>query len=529
MKILTASQMREVDRRTSEVYRIPSLLLMENAGRAVVDALEREVASLYSGPIHVFCGKGNNGGDGLVAARYLSLGGARPVVLLFGDPAGLRGDARANWEIVSALGLEVHSAASPALLASLERADTIIDALFGTGLSKPLGPDFAAVVDWINRSRAYVASVDVPSGLFSDSAEIAGPSVRADLTVTFTALKLALVLDPAASRAGKVVVAPIGSPRALLDDTAYPMEQIDAGVARRAVGARAPDSHKGTFGHVHVVAGSRGKSGAALMTGLGALRSGAGLVTLWVPEGLQRDIVARVPELMSESLPETSEGTSDASGAARVLEAIRGSDALVVGPGLTTASRTVELVRELVRRSSIPVVVDADGLNAFAGDLRSLANEARRPVVITPHPGEMARLVAKTTAEVQGHRLETADSCAREHRLFTILKGHQTIVASPGGRLLINSTGNPGMATAGTGDVLAGIVGRFVGAWASAHAGGVDSEGLADYLGAAVYLHGLAGDLAAKDRGMESLVATDLLPFLPEAFKRVARAGQVPA
>ena len=517
--------MVEVDRLTTEIYRIPSLLLMENAGRCAAEEIAKSCPGLARKRVLILCGKGNNGGDGLVVARYLALRGCKPEILLFCDPAQLKGDPLANWEIVKAMDIPATILATPSEarthLRKLGPPDVIVDALFGTGLSKPIGPDFRAPIDWINRnsSKALVASVDIPSGLFADSGAVPGPAVNAHLTVTFTALKLAQVIGPAAGHAGKVTVVAIGSPQALLDNPEHRMDLIDAALVRKALPPREPDSHKGTFGHVFVVAGSRGKSGAALMTGLSALRAGAGLVTLWLPKSLQRDVVGKVPELMTEFLPETPAGTSDQSGAEDVLHRLSEAHALIIGPGLTQEPGTRRLARELVRRSSVPVVLDADGINAFAPHKEDLRNEAGSPVVITPHPGEMARLLGSNISKVQKNRIETAGSLAQAQGCFAILKGHQTIVATPSGRIMINSTGNPGMATGGTGDVLAGIVGGFAAAW-NRRFHGTDLDILAVYLAASVFLHGLAGDLAAAEKGEESLIATDLLDFLPAAFRQ---------
>ncbi len=529
MKILTAGQMGEVDRLTTEIYRIPSILLMENAGRSLADELDKTVPGLKNETIYVFCGKGNNGGDGFVVARYLFLRGAMPLVVLFADSAELKGDALANWNIIQSLGMPLKTVPSPAEAGSfLSKAPVpgvIIDALFGTGLSKAIGREFESVLDWINKAgnHAFIASVDIPSGCLADSGAIPGPAVKAALTVTFTALKPALVLPPAAQNAGRVVVAPIGSPAGLLENPEFKMQLIDAEQVRKALPPRARDSHKGTYGHVYVVAGSRGKSGAALMTGMAALRSGAGLVTLWLPESLQREVVGKFPELMIEPISETKEGTPDLHAAEKVLSYADQADALVVGPGVTTQTETRQAIRELLRRSPVPVVLDADGINAFASDAGSLRNDNGRAVIITPHPGEMARLLGRTIGEVQKLRLETARDCAESCHCFAILKGHQTVLAAPTGHLFINSTGNPGMATGGSGDILAGMLGRFVAGWNRKYHG-ADMRALCDYLSAAVYLHGLAGDLAAEEMGEESMVATDLIPHLPAAFKRVRQA-----
>ncbi len=531
MKILTAAQMGEVDRLTTERYLIPSILLMENAGRSFVDELAKACPKLNRKRILILCGRGNNGGDGFVAARYLALGGADPSILLFTDPEKLRGDALSNCRIANAMGLPIQTlpkvANARAYLRKTSVPDVIVDALFGTGLSKPIGADFRPVIEWINKasSSAFVAAVDIPSGISADSAIIPGPAVKADLTVTFSALKLAHIFPPASDFAGKVVLAPIGSPPDLFENPEYRMNLIDSAQVRRALPRRARDSHKGTFGHVYVVAGSRGKSGAALMTGFAALRSGAGLVTLWLPKSLQRSVVGKFPELMTEFLPETEDGSSAKAGAERVIPQLEQADALVLGPGLTTHTSTRKLTWELVRRSPVPIVLDADGINAFVPPAEPLRNEEGQPLIITPHPGEMSRLIGKKISDVQKNRLETARECAERHHCYVILKGFQTVIATPAGETFINSTGNPGMATGGTGDILAGMIGRFVASWRCRHTPGrhrrTGHADLADYLSAAVYLHGSAGDLAAEKDSAESLIATDLLDYLPNAIRKV--------
>ena len=527
MKILTAAQMGEVDRLTTERFRIPSIVLMENAGRRCAEELVRACPDLNKKRIVILCGRGNNGGDGLVVARYLSLGGTHAEIFLCAKPESLRGEALTNFRIAEAMKLPVQILPDAASVATrfagndAPCADVIVDALFGTGLSKPIGPDFLPLVHWIERSapHSFVMAVDIPSGLMADAPEIPGPTVKADLTVTFSALKPAHVLFPAAERAGKVVLTPIGSPEVLYDNSEYCWHLIDRAQVQRVLPPRARSAHKGTFGHVHVAAGSRGKSGAAFMAAMAALRAGAGLVTLWLPEGLQQSIAGRFPELMVEFLPETSEGTIGVSGAEALLTSLSLADALVLGPGMTTHPSTQGFIREVVRRSPIPVVVDADGLNTLALMTEPFENEAGQPIILTPHPGEMARLSGKDVSDVQRCRIETALVSAARRRCFVILKGPQTLIAAPDGELFINTTGNPGMATGGTGDILAGMAGRFIASWHLSHSS-CDRRTLPDYLAAAVYLHGLAGDIAVEGGSEESLVATDLLTYLPEAFQR---------
>lgn len=527
MKILTAGQMAEVDRLTSKIYGVPSILLMECAGRSVAEELAREQPRLARERVLVFCGRGNNGGDGLVAARHLLSRGGLPEVIMLCDPAQLKGDARSNWEMARSVGLPVQIAASTserrALLKRLPAPAAVVDAIFGSGLSRPVGEDLKAVVAWINQisSRSYVVSVDIASGLFADSGLVPGPAVKAHLTVTFTALKLAHVLPPAADMGGRVRVVSIGSPATLLENPEHRFELAQAETVRWVLPPRPRDSHKGTYGHVLLVAGSRSKSGAALMAGMAALRSGAGLATLALPASLREDVVGKFPELMTDYYPETRQGTLDRSAARELAESLSGFDALVLGPGLSTHPSTRDLIEITVRQSPIPVVLDADGINAFAGRPDRIQNQHGHPIILTPHPGEMARLLRIPIAEVQKRRLEVAASCATEHGVYVVLKGFQTISASPGGRIVINSTGNPGMATGGSGDILAGMMGRFLARWWRLYRG-ADAEALLDHVVAAVYLHGLAGDLAAAEKGEESLIATDLLPQLPAAFRNVS-------
>jgi NAD(P)H-hydrate epimerase len=528
MKILKAAQMGEVDRLTTERYRIPSMLLMENAGRRCAEELVKAVPDIAEKRIVILCGRGNNGGDGFVAARWLALGGAHPEVFLFASPDALTGDARTNFLIAEAMRLPIQTLPDAAAIAALfadrnaaPEADVIVDALFGTGLARPVGPDFLPVLNWAERAsaRAFVMAIDIPSGLMADSPVIPGPVIKADMTVTFSALKPAHVLAPAADLAGKIVLAPIGSPDALFDNPEYRWNLAGRELVRRVLPPRPRAAHKGSFGHVYVAAGSAEKSGAAFMAASAALRSGAGLVTLFLPEGLRGSVAGKYPELMTEFLPETEAGTFARTGAERLVARLTEADALVLGPGMTTEPSTRSFIRELVERSPVPVILDADGLNAFAPLCEPFKNINGRPVALTPHPGEMARLLGKTVAEVQSRRVETALGAAERFHAWVTLKGNQTLTAAPDGELFINATGNPGMATGGSGDILAGMMGRFAAAWKLC--GTEDRPGFSEYIAAAVYLHGLSGDIAAGKGSEESLVATDLLERLPAAFQKI--------
>jgi NAD(P)H-hydrate epimerase len=391
------------------------------------------------------------------------------------------------------------------------RASIVVDAIFGTGLDKPLAGLYAAAVEDINRSPAFRVAVDIPSGLSSDTFETIGPSVRADLTVALAAPKIAHIFPPAAERVGELVVAPIGIPPALLEDPALKLELVEEEAVRPFFRKREKDTHKGTYGHVLVVAGSLGKSGAAALAGRAALRPGAGLVTVAAAAGVLPSIARSMAELMTEPLAETPERTIAAGALARAAVLLRGKNAVLVGPGLTTNPSTAEFVLGLLPKIKGPCVIDADGLNIVAGKLDVLGRMAG-PVVLTPHPGEFARLVGLDNAAVVRRRLALVPEFAAKHGATVVLKGYRTLIASPDGRVFVNPTGNPGMATGGTGDVLGGMI-------ASELAQEKDTLGAVI---AAVYAHGLAGDIAAERLGEKALVAGDIIRYLPAAMKALA-------
>jgi hydroxyethylthiazole kinase-like uncharacterized protein yjeF len=517
MKILTAREIRQVDRLSTEQYRIPGILLMENAGMRVVEALEARFDSLEERQIAILCGKGNNGGDGLVAARQLLERGSVPSVFLFGDPSSLKGDALTNLEILNAIGQ------GPTAIASLEdwervrpqlgEDDLLIDALFGTGLSKPLTGHLGAIVASLRDHfpKTTIVSVDVPSGCSSDGGRLEGPAVDADLTVTLTAPKPCLVLPPASEMAGEVIVADIGSPRELVESDDHTLELLTEDAFPAALIPRAEDTHKGDFGNVLLVGGSRGKSGAIAMAAEAALRSGAGLVTAAVPTGILPVVAGHMAEVMTEPLAETAQGGISGSvvDSGRLDELLAGKDVFALGPGIGRDPETSRAVREMVGARSIPVVLDADGINAFQGRAEELG-AGDSPLVLTPHPGELARLLGCDTAQVQSERLRVARRLGADHAVYVVLKGYRTVVACPDGRAFINPTGNAGMATAGSGDVLTGMIAGVLG---QPHLGGFEER-----LCLAVYLHGLAGDIAAAELGLEVMTARDLIRFLPAAW-----------
>lgn len=521
MKILTADQMQRIDRLTTERYGVPSLTLMENAGSGVIEFLVKHFDPLDQQTIAVFCGKGNNGGDGMVVARLLQEKGLSPRVLLLADPGALRGDAAVNYRRLTQAG-SPEIVASPtawrSVKTSLSNTTLIIDALLGTGLSKPLEGFLLEVVQDLNNAfpGASRVSVDIPSGLSADSGELIGPCIHANATVTFTAPKHAHVFPPACEKAGEWRVHQIGTPReALENDPALFLTLTCREDVVWLTNKRKIDAHKGSYGHVLILAGSEGKAGAAAMCAKSALRSGAGLVTVATPKSSLPVVAAHGMEFMTEPLPETEEGSASAQvlASGQMDRLAEGKSVLAVGPGLGAAAETAQLVREVVNRSLLPVVLDADGLNAFAGRIQEL-QAANRVRVLTPHPGEMARLSGLKTTDVQSRRVEIARDFAINHKIYLVLKGARTLVASPDGSVAVNPTGNPGMATGGTGDCLTGIIAGLLAQF--------PGKAVGEVLAAAVYLHGLAGDFAAKKMGEASMVAGDLLDAIPRAWLSLA-------
>ncbi|PYR62981.1 MAG: bifunctional ADP-dependent NAD(P)H-hydrate dehydratase/NAD(P)H-hydrate epimerase [Acidobacteria bacterium] len=496
MRVLNSAQMREADRRTIEEIGISSLVLMENAGRQVVAAMEAMYTDLSDREVAVLCGRGNNGGDGLVVARTLLQRGVDVSVFLIGTVSDVRGDARTNLEILSRLGLTaVEIADSQAWelhFSEVTDCTLIVDAIFGTGLNAPLSGLIESVVADVNASGIPVVAIDLPSGLSADSAEPIGDSIEAAMTVTLAAPKLPLVLPPAETRAGDIVIADIGIPADILDTVEGPrVELLTRAGMRELISPRAPDSHKGDYGRVLIVAGSRGKTGAAHLAATGALRSGAGLVTIATPASCQAVVAAMGAEYMTEALAEVDDSRDAGKNA-----------------GLDPAN---------VDRATMPLVIDADGLNAFSDDPEKLAGREGREVIITPHSGEMGRLVGMSADEVQASRLEIARNFATAHHLYVVLKGHRTLIATPDEKVFINPTGNPGMATGGTGDVLTGMIAAWL-------AQLLDAEAACKL---AVYLHGMAGDLAEADEGEVAMTSADVAGHLGDAILELTARRRV--
>jgi hydroxyethylthiazole kinase-like uncharacterized protein yjeF len=514
MKIVTAAEMREIDRVSSERFGVPSLTLMENAGTAVADF----VVSHYPDAkrIAVICGKGNNGGDGFVAARKLQERGLEVRLLLLAEPSELRGDAAEMFRKLSIKPVLVRSEDELKRHPYLIDSDVLIDAILGTGFRPPVSGLYAAAIAAINANEIPVVAVDLPSGADADvRGEQVGAVCRADGVVTFTAPRPAHIFGRLT--AGPTVVAPIGSPDEAIASS-LGINVITARDVAPLIGPRPKAANKGNYGHVLVIGGSVGKAGAAAMAGMSVLRAGAGLSTIATAKSALSTVAGFHPEVMTEPLEETDAGTISmrALEYGRIDALAQGKTVLAIGPGISRHPETSEFVRNIVGKASTTVVLDADGLNAFEGRAPELRSHGAA-LVITPHPGEMARLVGSNPAAVQRDRVNIARTFAREHELIVVLKGHRTLVADPGGTIWVNTTGNPGMATGGTGDILTGMTAGLI---------AQNPKQVLEAVIGAVYLHGLAGDVACETMGEQSLVATDLVRALPEAMRRTRQAAR---
>jgi len=515
--VLNSAQMQAADR-AAITGGIPSLRLMENAATALAE----ETAGAYSDwrRVVVVCGPGNNGGDGLAAARLLARRGLKVSVFTLTDPSGYRGDAAENASLLRAAGLELKPLTRPgagaAFARELSAAGGVVDALFGTGLSRGLSGPAAQAVAAINSAGRPVVAADLPSGLSADTGELLGPCVSAARTVAFGAPKLCHVLFPARGRCGRIVVRDIGISRGILLRQKSRLAMTSPDDVEMFLPARPADSHKADFGRLAIVAGSRGKAGAAVLAARGALRSGAGLVTVFCPASIEATVVGALPETMTHALPE-ADGALAAEGAAEVLRMLKDLDAAVVGPGLGTSPGTVRLLARLLA-ASVPLVCDADALNAFSGNTRAFFRR-RAATVLTPHPGEAGRLLGVSSRQVQRDRLGAAGTLARRARAVVLLKGAASLTATPKGRITVNPTGTPLMSSAGSGDVLAGSIGALM-------AGGIGAEP-ATFL--AAYLHGAAGERLAETRGDAGLLAgelADAIPLVRAALRRETGEGK---
>lgn len=517
-RVLSATEMRAIDRATIEHRHVPGIVLMESAARAVTDSLLALSPMLADERVLVLCGKGNNGGDGLAVARQLLLRAPdlQLRTVLLADPSTLAPDAAANWSMLAGqdhvADVVPTEAAWDALLREVSDSSVVVDALLGTGIhGAPRGLVARVIADVNSGFRgARVVAVDMPSGLGSDSGEVFGDCMRADWTVTFTAPKIGHVLAPACERVGPLTVARIGTADTVIEALPGPrLLHAEKSDARPFTESRDRSGHKGTYGHVLAIGGSRSKPGAILMTGRSALHAGAGLSTVATASSAAEALLATAPELMLEPTGELPDGTL---GPEQFDPAwFTGKSVVAVGPGLGVSTASSALVQRVAAACPLPLVIDADGLAAVTADL---LRERDAPTVLTPHPGEMGRLIGTDAASVQRDRVRTAREFAAASGAYVVLKGNRTLTASPDGDVIINPTGTPGMATAGSGDILTGMVAAFLAQFAD--------RPVRDTVAAAVYLHGLAGELAASKRGQQSMVATDISDHLPEALRDLA-------
>ncbi|ATW25577.1 NAD(P)H-hydrate dehydratase [Candidatus Formimonas warabiya] len=514
MKLATAEEMRLLDQTAINEYGIPGVLLMENAGLAVVHAIK----DYFSGPlarkrVMVIAGKGNNGGDGFVVARHLANAGCDVKLFLLCKPEELHGDAALNWKIARKMNIRYQLILTERDLnvvkVALMYTELVVDGIFGTGFQGAAQGTIAKLIELVNEAGKPVISIDLPSGMEADTGRVNGACIKARCTVTFGLPKIGLVLEPGASFVGKMLVADISLPQELVVKQPLRRFLLDQDFCRQLLPVRAIDSHKGSFGHVLVIGGAPGMTGAVTLAATAAVRSGAGLVTAAVPAGLSSVMAMKLTEAMSLSLPETGSGTLSLS-ALGVIEKAAGNKVIVLGPGLSRQQETQDLVRSFLANIPCPVVLDADGLFALSGCQDFIKNSSY-PVVLTPHPGEMARLLGVSSGEIQANRREIVEKAAREWQAVLVLKGAKTVVATPEGNLYVNPTGNPGMATGGSGDVLAGMIGALL-------AQGMKAEHAA---AVAVYLHGAAGDEGARRGSQASLTAGDIIDYLPLIFQRL--------
>ena len=515
MKLVTAAQMREIDRMAVEHYGLPSLVLMENAGAAVARETEALLGGLAERRICICAGRGNNGGDGFVAARHLMNGGAKVKVFLLGEKTGLQGDGLIYANVLTRMGVDILEVGNERdwdkARVAAAFSECVIDALVGTGYKGEASNQLTLVIDLINKSGKKVVSVDVPSGICADTGQVKGIAVKASVTVTFGQPKPGLVLYPGTAYAGKVMVDAIGMPEPLLYTTSVQQQLITAAHVRQLLPVRRGDAHKGSNGHAGIIAGSQGYTGAAALCATAALRTGAGLVTLAAGTSLRGVLEVKLTEAMVRTLPEIGGGAIGMKAVPFVEELSAHWDVIAIGPGSGRHNETQAAIRGIIANADKPLVIDADGIQAIAGHM-DVISQCEALAILTPHPGEMSALTGLTPNQINQNRIEVARQTAQQWNSIFVLKGAPTVVAYPDGAVYVNSTGNAGLATGGTGDVLTGIIAALIAQGLSSHDAAV----------AGVYLHGLAADIIAKS-GMIGMTAGDIVTALPAALAGLAK------
>lgn len=514
MKLVTPEQMNAMDECTINEYGIPGLLLMENAASAVLSEAVSMLGGCRGKRIMALAGRGNNGGDAFAAARLLQCKGADVRVYLIGSKAGISGDALANLTILEKIGIQVIELIEGKELCTfysdMEKSQLILDGIFGTGLTRKVSGLAGTVIDKVNASGKPILSIDIPSGVDGTNGNVKGPCIKATATVTFCLPKIGLVLHPGCEYTGKLITADIGIPPCVINRQEICTELIDAEMVSNMIPHRVANSNKGDYGKVLLITGSTGMTGSGCLASMAALRSGAGLVYAGVPKSLAHIYGSRLTEPIILPLEDGGNGCLAVESTEQIIAHMKKMDVVAAGPGLTATDSITEIVEKMISESTIPLVMDADALNAISGNTGILKN---LPVnaVVTPHPGEMARLTGLGTSDVQADRIGVAKRFAAGYGVTTVLKGSRTVIAQPDGHVFINPTGNAGMASAGTGDVLTGMIAGLIAQGASVGNAAV----------AGVFLHGLAGDAAVAGLGMHGLLAGDVIERLPQTFKDI--------
>jgi NAD(P)H-hydrate epimerase len=516
MRLVKAAEMQELDRLTTRKLGISGIVLMENAGRGASRLFLNHFDPLPGSHVLVLCGSGNNGGDGYVMARYLFQAGLKVTVAVLSELSRISNDALTNLEIILNMGFDIMEVPDMGgwteLKRELEDCDYIIDGILGTGLSTPVRGLYSQVIEEVNSLEKPVLAVDIPSGINADTGQIMGTAIEADITVTFGFPKVGELISPGAELTGRLTRIDISIPDTVADQVPAEFHMIEPNYFKDFFHMERQDIHKGDRGHILVIAGSIGKTGAAVLTATGALRAGAGLVTLGVPESLNPVFEEKLTEAMTVPLPETSDRSLSIKAEKVILTLLKGKTAVAIGPGLSTNKETIALVRNIVARCDLPMVIDADALNSLAGDMEVLtAHNSKR--ILTPHPGEMARLTGLKNSEIQADRLGTACAFVKEHGCYLILKGAHTLIADPAGHIYLNPTGNPALSTGGSGDVLTGLIAGFLARQWPMNMAAI----------AGVYMHGMAADLLAEDMGPAGVLAGDLLEVFPEIAASLIR------
>jgi len=513
MKLVTAEEMRRIDKKAIEEIGIPSIVLMENAGLQVTETIENKYAPLMNKSVYIFSGPGNNGGDGMVVARQLFNRKVRVKIFLLAEKGKIKGDAAINLNIAEKIGISIRNITSSAdleiLKQEIKKADIVVDALLGTGTKGAPRGLMKDVIILINKYSKNTVAVDIPTGVDADRGQVEGEAIKAKYTVTLAYPKRGLYLYPGMDYAGKIEVVDIGIPPDLEEDKINSQLLTPSDIPKNLF-FRKLSSHKGSFGHLLVIAGSPGMTGAASLTALSALRAGAGLVTLGIPEELNPILEVKLTEVMTLPLPQNEEKIISRQAFKKIKEFSQKCEAIAIGPGLSSREEIKELIKRIILQLDIPLVLDADGINVLTGEI-SLLSKYKAPLIMTPHPGEMSRLLGISTEEVQKDRIKSTLTLARKTGAIAVLKGARTVIADKEGNSWINPTGNPGMASGGSGDVLTGIIsGLLVQGFSPLEAAKVG-----------VYLHGYAADLVVQKKEKVSLIAGDILEAIPETIRRI--------